>query len=65
MDRESRIAAAKTRIKELELLVDAWAPKKPEPEEPQTMQGLKINEETLKKMREVTARELEEYFSTK
>ena len=65
MDRESRIAMAKARIKELELLINAWTPKAPEPEEPQTMQGLKITEEDLRKIREVTARELEEYFSIK
>ena len=56
---------AKARIKELELLINAWTPKAPEPEEPQTMQGLKITEEDLRKIREVTARELEEYFSIK
>ena len=65
MDRESRIAMAKARIKELKLLIDAWTPKPPEPEKPQTMQGLRITPEDLEKMKAVTARELEEYFSIK
>ena len=64
MDRESRIAAAKTRIKELELLVNASTPKTPEPKEPQTMQGLKLTSVKLKELQKITEAELELYFST-
>ena len=64
LDRESRIAAAKTRIKELELLIDAWTPKPPEPKDPQTMQGLKLTSAKLKELQKITEAELELYFST-
>ena len=64
MDRESRIKAAKTRIKELELLINAWTPKAPEPEEPQTMQGLKISKEDLDALRKITDSELELFYNT-
>tara|TARA_R100001082_G_scaffold111270_1_gene94609 strand:+ start:2189 stop:2404 length:216 start_codon:yes stop_codon:yes gene_type:complete len=64
LDRESRIAAAKARIKELELLIDAWTPKAPEPEEPQTMQGLKISKEDLDALHKITDAELELFYNT-
>ena len=60
MDRESRIKAAKTRIKELELLIKAWTP---EPIEPPAAEGLKLTPSKLKVLREITEEELRYYFS--
>tara|TARA_Y100001963_G_scaffold157028_1_gene252112 strand:+ start:855 stop:1058 length:204 start_codon:yes stop_codon:yes gene_type:complete len=65
LDRESRITAAKARIKELELLIKAWTSNAPGLADLKAMQGLKITESDLKRMREVTEKELEEYFSLK
>ena len=61
MKTSEKIEHAQKRIKELQTLINAWTPKKEE--EPQTLQGLRLTKDDLAKLKEVTAMELEEYYS--